>query len=176
MWMEFVIKYCSIVGAIFVYTININIEIKFNQVNMKRTALILALITTVVLSSCSILKKKTTDHQDHTDLSGSWVLTYITGPRITFEGLYPGQKPTATFDIEKNQLSGNSSCNSYGSGIVLDKDKIKIEKPYSTMMACEGNGESVYLSTLLKVNRYKVKGDTLSLYMDDIEMMRFVKK
>jgi heat shock protein HslJ len=142
---------------------------------MKKIALILALIATVVLSSCSILKKKN-DRQDHTELSGTWVLTYITGPRIAFEGLYPGQKPTAVFDIEKNQLTGNTSCNSYGSTIVLDKDKIKIEKPYSTMMACEGNGESTYLSTLLKIESYKVQGDTLSFYMDGIEMMRFVKQ
>jgi heat shock protein HslJ len=143
---------------------------------MKKSALILSLIITVVLSSCSILNKKTPSTKDYQSLSGTWVLTYITGPRITFEGLYPGQKPTAIFDIEDNRLSGNSSCNSYGSTIVLNKDKIKIEKPYSTMMACEGNGESVYLNTLLKIESYKVNADTLSLYMDGIEMMRFVRQ
>jgi heat shock protein HslJ len=143
---------------------------------MKKNALVLSLIVTVILSSCSILNKKSPSVQGYQDLSGTWVLAYITGPRITFEGLYPGQKPTAVFDIEKNELTGNTSCNSYGSTIVLDKDKIKIEKPYSTMMACEGNGESVYLSTLSKIESYKIKEDTLSFYMDDIEMMRFVKK
>lgn len=143
---------------------------------MKKTVLILSLMIIVVLSSCSTLKKKAHATYDYQSLSGTWILTYITGPRITFEGLYPGQKPTAVFDIEKNQLTGNASCNSYGSTIVLDKDKIKIEKPYSTMMACEGNGESVYLNTLLKIESYKVKGDTLSFYTGDIEMMRFVKQ
>lgn len=144
---------------------------------MKKIILILSLIlTTLVFSSCSTQNKNMYVPQNYQNLSGAWVLTYITGPRIAFEGLYPGQKPTAVFDIEKKHLSGNSSCNSYGSAIVLDKDRIKIEKPYSTMMACEGNGESVYLSTLLKIETFKVNGDTLSFYKDDLEMMRFVRQ
>jgi len=43
-------------------------------------------------------------------------------------------------------------------------------------MACPGNGESVFLSTLDKIQSYKVENDTLSFYMDDIEMMRFEKQ
>jgi serine protease inhibitor ecotin len=58
----------------------------------------------------------------------------------------------------------------------LDKDKIKIEKPFTTMMACPGNGESTYINTLLKVETFKVNNDTLSFYMDDIEVMRFVRE
>lgn len=143
---------------------------------MKKITLILSLIASIVFSSCSIMKKKATNHQNNQNLSGSWVLTYISGPRIAFEGLYPTNKPTAVFDMETNQLSGNTSCNSYGSTILLNKDKIKIEKPFSTMMACQGNGESTFLTTLLKVESFKVQKDTLSLYTDNIEMMRFVKQ
>jgi len=143
---------------------------------MKKSVLLLSLITLVGFSSCSTLNKNADIEPIYQSLSGTWVLTYITGPRITFEGLYPGQKPTVIFNIEESSLTGNSSCNTYGSAIVLDKDKIKIEKPYSTMMACEGNGESVYLDMLLKIETYQVKGDTLSFYMDDIEMMRFKKQ
>jgi|SRR5690606_36972273 len=143
---------------------------------MKNASFILALVLVIALSSCSALQTQSPARSDYQGLSGTWVLTYITGPRIAFDGLYPGQKPTMIFDLEKNHLSGNTSCNSYGSEIVLDKDKIKIEKPYSTMMACEGNGESTYINTLLKVESFKVQGDTLRFYMDEIEMMRFVKK
>lgn len=143
---------------------------------MKNATLILALILTIAFGSCSALQDKSSARPDYQNLSGTWVLTYITGPRIAFEGLYPGQKPTAIFDLEKGHLSGNTSCNSYGSEIVLDKDKIKIEKPYSTMMACEGGGESTYINTLLKIESFKVQSDTLIFYMDEIEMMRFVKQ
>jgi heat shock protein HslJ len=145
---------------------------------MKKIKLILSLIFTITLisSSCGVMNEKTSAKPDYQNLSGTWVLSYITGLRIAFEGLYPGQKPTLIFDIEMNHLSGNTSCNSYGSEIVLNRDEIQVGKPYSTMMACEGLGESTYINTLLKVERFKVQVDTLIFYMGDIEMMRFVKQ
>lgn len=148
---------------------------------MKKLAIVLTLFVTILLSSCSVIKKSSSSTSTSTtttnqDLSGAWVLTYITGPRITFEGLYPEKKPTITFDLEDKRISGNTSCNSYGAGILLDKNKIKIEKPFSTMMACPGNGESTYITTLLKTETFKVNKDTLSFYTGDIEMMRFVRE
>lgn len=143
---------------------------------MKKLTIVLALFVITVLSACSVVKKSSSSSKTNQDLSGAWVLTYITGPRIAFEGLYTEKKPTINFDLENKRISGNTSCNSYGAGILLDKDKIKIEKPFSTMMACEGNGESTYISTLLKVETFKVDKNTLSFYMDDIEMMRFVRE
>lgn len=32
-------------------------------------------------------------------LSGTWELDYISGPRIAFQGLYPNEKPSITFDL-----------------------------------------------------------------------------
>jgi hypothetical protein len=43
-------------------------------------------------------------------------------------------------------------------------------------MACEGSGESVYFSTLEKITSFDVNGNTLTLIMGDIAMMRFQKK
>jgi len=142
---------------------------------MKKSILI-TVLAVIVLSSCSIFKKNATQNNNAQNLDGTWVLTYITGPRITFEGLYPDKKPTMVFDLENNKIGGNTSCNSYGSTIELKKDKIKLEQPHSTMMACEGSGESVFLNMLMNIESYKVTGDTLSFYKDDIEMMRFVKQ
>jgi len=143
--------------------------------NTKKTILALVLLVGVIISSCSALKGNSAS-KDGDALAGTWVLNYITGPRITFEGLYPERKPTITFDLEKNEINGNTSCNSFSSKIIRDKDKIKLDNPLSTMMACPGNGEATFISTLLKVETYKVNGDTLSFYMDDIEMMRFAKQ
>jgi len=143
---------------------------------MKKSTLVLALLIGFILSSCNVLKKNKSEDLSVQNLEGTWVLTYITGPRITFDGLYPDKKPTMVFDLENNKIGGNTSCNSYGSTIVLKKEKIKLEQPHSTMMACEGSGESVFLNTLMNIESYKVKGDTLSFYKDDIEMMRFAKQ
>ncbi|TCK80578.1 META domain-containing protein [Albibacterium bauzanense] len=143
--------------------------------NTKKTTLVLFLLVGVMISSCNLLKGHSAN-KDDTALAGTWVLNYITGPRIAFEGLYPEKKPTITFDLDKNEINGNTSCNSFGSAIVRDNDKIKFDNPLSTMMACPGNGEATFVSTLLKVETYKVNGDTLSFYTDGIEMMRFAKQ
>lgn len=104
------------------------------------------------------------------------MLTYITGPRITFDGLFPENKPSLTLDIENKRIGGNNSCNSYGGDLVVKQDSIKIDKTFSTMMACPGNGEKTYMSTLEKIKTFKVQGDSLSLYLNEVEMMRFKRK
>ncbi len=142
---------------------------------MKKSAVIIALVVSVVLSSCGVMKKDKTN-QDSTKLSGEWVLTYITGPRITFDGLFPEAKPTIVFDLEKAKVSGNNSCNSYGGDLVLKGNTIKIEKPFSTMMACQGSGEGTYMEILKEIETYKIDETVLSFYKGDIEVMRFSRK
>ncbi len=112
-------------------------------------------------------------------LEGTWQLNYITGPRITFEGLYPDKKPTINFDLKENRVSGNNSCNQYFGALLLDGKKINFKdaKMGSTMMACPGTGESTYMKTLEKVSNYSISedGKTLSFIAGTIEMMRFEK-
>ena len=45
-----------------------------------------------------------------------------------------------------------------------------------TKMACPGEGEAIFFSTLKKVNKYTITGDTtLNFLMGDIAIMRFTK-
>ena len=142
---------------------------------MKKSALIIAVVIGVVLSSCSVMKKDAAK-QDSSKLAGEWVLTYITGPRITFDGLFPDGKPTMFFDLEINRVSGNNSCNSYGGDLILKNNTIKIEKPFSTMMACQGSGEGTYMEMLKEIETFKVDDKVLSFYKGDVEVMRFARK
>lgn len=112
-------------------------------------------------------------------LEGSWELNHITGSRIAFDGLYPDQKPTITFDIKENRVSGKNSCNSYFGPLALDGNKINFKGPMgATKMFCPGEGENVYMKALEKIDSYSVSedGKTLNLIMGDIAMMRFNKK
>ena len=123
--------------------------------------------------------KKTTQMPDISTLNGTWELNYITGPRIAFDGLYPGKKPFINFDIAQNRVNGNTSCNSFNGPLKVDGHKIDFNSPMAlTKMACiDGNGENVFLETLKKVNAWSITdGNTLHLMMGDIAMMRFVKK
>lgn len=110
------------------------------------------------------------------DLSGTWELDYISGPRIAFDGLYPNRKPTMIFHTADGKVNGNSSCNTYHATFKTQDNKISFGPIMSTKMACEGNGEATFFSTLEKVNTYAIDQNTLTFIMGDIAVMRFQRK
>lgn len=131
-----------------------------------------------LLISCNVFKCKKKDVISK--LKGTWELTYITGPRIAFEGLYPNKKPNINFNTKENVVSGNNSCNSYTGKLEVKENKIDFTGPMvSTKMMClDGQGEQVFMNTLSKVTSYTISDDgkTLNLISGDIETMRFNKK
>lgn len=142
---------------------------------MRRTTLIMLAIVT--LSSCNALKNTVEASSDLSKLGGTWELNYISGPRIAFNGLYPGQKPKLLFSLSEKRVSGNSSCNSFSGKLLADDTSINFNEPLAaTKMACPGEGEAVFFEMLKKVNKYAITGDTtLNFMMGDIAIMRFRK-
>ncbi|WP_316633459.1 META domain-containing protein [uncultured Flavobacterium sp.] len=131
----------------------------------------------VVLISCNTAKTQKEDSVSK--LEGTWELNYITGPKIAFDGLYPNKKPTINFDLKKNQVSGNSSCNNFNGKLSVAGNKIDFAQPMAmTKMMCDGQGEQVFMGTLQKITSYDVtdNGKTLNFISGDIAMMRFTKK
>lgn len=107
-------------------------------------------------------------------LNGKWELTYVTGPRIAFEGLYTEKIPSIEFKVDEKQVGGNNSCNGYGGSFTLDGDKLAFGPMRSTMMACPGTGEETYMKALEKVNRYQIEnGNVLVLLADEVPMLKF---
>lgn len=127
--------------------------------------------------SCNTSKNTTNSSNS---LQGEWVLTYISGPRIAFDGLYPDAKPTINFDGNEKKVFGNNSCNRYSGALVVKGTKIsfKNSKMAVTMMACPGNGDSVYMNMLDKIDSYSISesGKVLTLEGEGIALMRFEKK
>lgn len=137
----------------------------------------ITLCLTSILFACKT-RKNVFKSEGLSKLNGTWQLNYITGPRITFEGLYPGKKPTLLINTSEKIISGNGSCNSYSSVLVADDHKISFKAPIAaTMMSCVngGDGEAVYFKTLEKVNAYTITDTTLNLMINDIVLMRFSK-
>ncbi|MBB4801911.1 heat shock protein HslJ [Flavobacterium nitrogenifigens] len=132
----------------------------------------------LILFSCNSSKNKKTDTASKLD--GTWELNYITGPRITFDGLYPNKKPTINFDTKENRVSGNNSCNSYTGKLVVTDNKIDFTQPMAVtkMMCIDNQGEQVYMNTLQKITSFDITDDgkTLNFISGDIAMMRFTKK
>jgi heat shock protein HslJ len=142
---------------------------------MRRTTLVMLAIVT--LSSCNALKNTVEASSDLSKLGGTWELNYISGPRIAFNGLYPGNKPQLTFNLSEKRINGNSSCNSFSGKLLADDTSINFNEPMvATKMACPGEGEAIFFEMLKKVNKYSVNGDTtLNFMMGDIAIMRFSK-
>jgi heat shock protein HslJ len=142
---------------------------------MKKVALLVVFIG-MALVSCTTTKST----MKTVSLEGTWELNYITGPRIAFEGLYPNKKPTIVFDLAANKIAGNNSCNQYFGALIVDGNKVNFKdaKMGMTMMACEGNGDTVYMSALDKIDSYSISDDgkTLRFMMGDVEMMRFTRQ
>jgi heat shock protein HslJ len=142
---------------------------------MRRTTMIMLAIIT--FSSCNALKNTVEASSDLSKLGGTWELNYISGPRIAFNGLYPGKKPQLNFNLTDKRVSGNSSCNSFSGKLLADDTSINFNEPMvATKMACPGEGEAVFFEMLKKVNKYAITGDTtLNFMMGDIAVMRFRK-
>jgi heat shock protein HslJ len=110
-------------------------------------------------------------------LNGSWELTYISGQKIAFNGLFPDKKPTINFNVPSPVVNGNGSCNGYGGQLKVEGNKITVSNIISTMMACEGGGEPIFFRTLEKVTHYSIGADnSLTMLTGDIAVMKFIKK
>lgn len=106
----------------------------------------------------------------------TWELEFISGPRITFEGLYPEEKPTLVLQETDSKFGGNSSCNAYSGPFTLKGKSIHFGQAIKTMRFCEGGGEQTFLNMLGKVNKFEIDTDgKLLLLQNDVPMMRFKK-
>ncbi|MGN6435492.1 MAG: META domain-containing protein [Agriterribacter sp.] len=145
---------------------------------MKNLYVLGAVMGIILLVACESSKKNSGTASGDTSLNGTWELNYITGPRIAFEGLYPGRKPVITFNTADTSFSGNTSCNNFRGRLISEGNNISFTNDIAmTKMFCEGQGENVFIETLKKVNRFSVTNDTtLTFIMGDVAMMRFSKK
>lgn len=135
--------------------------------------MMLTVFVCLIFTFCSTKKSAL----DTASLEGTWQLNYITGPKINFDALYPDKKPTISFDVQNSKVAGHNSCNQYFGALIVDGEKINFKnaKLGMTMMACEGDGDSLYMETLQKTETYTItdEGKTLNLLLGNVVMMRF---
>lgn len=139
---------------------------------MKKQILLLIAFVSVFLMSCSANMMG-----DSSKLFGNaWELEYISGPRITFQGLFPDEKPAITFNKSTNTVSGTTGCNGYNTDYTLNGKMISFAVPATTTMRYCGDGEVVFLKSMSEVTSYRMTTDgKLELLMNDVVMMRFKK-
>ena len=128
----------------------------------------------VLLASLLLLLTSCSEPVDEALYGNAWELEYITGPKIAFWALYPDRKPAFQFNAEKHLVDGQNSCNGYMAPVVIEGHTISFGEPGPTTMTYCGQGEVLFLTTIKKVNGYRITSDGfLELMMDDMVMMRF---
>lgn len=143
-----------------------------------KQVLLLLVVFVALFSSCRVFKKHPKPADPLLQLEGEWVLNYISGPRIAFDGLYPEKKPEIRFDIAERHMSGFSGCNNFNGNFNATKYTISFPNEIAmTRMICPNmQGESTFMDVLKSIDSWSVQGTTLQFNAGPVMMMRFDKK
>ena len=149
---------------------------------MKKVILLSALLV-MVLASCNCSKTTSSSSAksvepssapvssntsaEEMDLEGTWELVSIVSETLPFKDLFTGQKKTIVFDARPKQVSGSTSCNTYTGSYALDGRALSFGNGMAmTKMACQGNGEAVYVERLNKANMIFIKDQSTLMLLD----------
>ena len=83
--------------------------------------------------------------------------------------------PFLLFD-KKGKMTRSTGCNNMSGSYQLNKSEIAFNPGATTRMACQGNGESMFLEALKQVKNFKFDGDKLILLSGTEEIMTLVPK
>lgn len=109
-------------------------------------------------------------------LNGRWELRSVTGTKLTFEALYPGEKPSLAFNLPVMEVMGSTGCNSFNGAISIDSTRIEFINLVATEKACNGIGEPTFIHAMKNVSAYSLlDSNTLALMKADTPLLRFVR-
>jgi heat shock protein HslJ len=143
---------------------------------MKTKQILFIAILSLIVVSCGSTKSNSVATENNKLYDTTWELEYISGPRIAFNGLYPGKKPQITFNKDTKIAEGTNSCNGYSADYTIVGNSISFGEPGPTTMMYCGPGEKVFLNMMKKINKYSFDQEgKLNLMINDVPMMRFQK-
>jgi heat shock protein HslJ len=99
-----------------------------------------------------------------------WALETIEGEKIIIDETIK-TLPVLEIYVEEERVHGNTSCNTINGKVKIDGSEITFYDLIITEMACPGNVEQRFLSSLNKVNRYKIEKMKLYLSGDNKELL-----
>ncbi len=109
-------------------------------------------------------------------LNGRWELRSLTGTKLTFEALYPGQKPSLAFNLPVMEVMGSTGCNTFTGAIAMDSNHIEFINLIATEKACNGIGEPTFINAMKTVSTFSlIDSNTLALMKADTALLRFVR-
>jgi heat shock protein HslJ len=131
----------------------------------------IAALLIVLVSSCGSTCKMANKNKL---TSNSWELSTINGSTPDLNQFRTGM-PFLLFG-SKGKLTGSTGCNNMAGNYTLKKACLELEPGAITRMACQGNGETLFLDALKQVKMMKSDGDKLILLDGTKEIMTLVPK
>ena len=131
--------------------------------------IILSLVLTLTVIACNTVKNTTSNNETKTQATlenTEWVLAEQV----------KGKTPTII--ISSDKINGNAGCNNYFGTVNWNKDGglFSTKGIASTRMACPNmSTEDNFLKMLSQANKYKIKGDNLELYKDELLLLKLHK-
>lgn len=131
----------------------------------------MATLLIVIISSCGSTCKMANKNKL---TAQPWELSTLNGSTPDMEQFRTGM-PFLLF-ADKGKLSGSTGCNNMSGSYKLKKACLEIEPGAITRMACQGNGETLFLDALKHVEMMKLDGDKLILLDGTKEIMTLLPK
>ncbi len=127
-----------------------------------------------IFMSAVVIRNSEAKNQSSSLYETKWSLRKIHTPKESFD---VNGKAFISFHQEKQSAGGNGGCNAFGSTLSVSGNSISFSDIFSTKMYCEEvqSKEDAYFSNLSQVNRYEIKGGTLSLYNNKSLLLEFVQ-
>lgn len=105
--------------------------------------------------------------------SKKWMLRSVNGKTVDLRK----NAPFLNFDPDKGSAGGNSGCNAFGGEYSVTGSSIRFGDMIQTMMACEFEGrmqvERGFMDGLRNANRFEIRGNRLTLYRGNRELLAF---
>lgn len=140
---------------------------------MKNLFTLLGLALIIGLTSCTT--QKVIDQNVSILGQKTWTLNTIDGRSIDAKDYREGS-PYLNF-LPEMKITGSTGCNELKSNYSYDKKGFDFLTTATTKKACDGNGESMFLSALDRVEKAKIENDKL-VFLDDKkdEVMTFLPR
>jgi len=131
----------------------------------------LAALLLLIVSSCGTTCKMGTKKQLSAHV---WELNTLNGKVLDINEFRTGT-PFLIFD-KSGFVSGSTGCNNFTGKYELNKTSLSIEAGAMTRMACQGNGETLFLNALKQVKTIQTSKNKITLLNGMEELMTLVPK
>jgi len=129
-------------------------------------AFVLTFCSLVLFKANCIAQKSAGD-----PLAGTWKLMPVLSSD-TATGIAPAIK----FNVTNGSFTGSTGCNTMTGKFILNGNMLAFkEQMVDKKNNCQGYNEDAFMSSLLKVNHYKIENGVLQLMVDQTVLSKWVR-